>query len=210
MTGRIHGIPISNATPTDGQVLKYVAANGDWEPGAAGVSIKSMQAGTVSITGTNKTGTATISSVTMANAALIFLGWTGPITTGVSMAYDMPYITLTNSTTVTATRCTGYTGHDLTVAFMVVEFTSLKSCQYGTISVATGSTSGTAAITSVNTAKAVLLYLGTNGSTNITMVEAYHCVQLSLTNSTTVTATRYSGASGGALTVGFCVAEFAN
>lgn len=81
--------------------------------------------------------------------------------------------------------------------------TVINSIQYGTVALTNGSTSATATITSVDTSKAVLINLGYTVSED-TAKDAL--ARLSLTNSTTVTATR--GASVNTCTVGFCVVEF--
>jgi|SRR5688572_19633801 len=72
--------------------------------------------------------------------------------------------------------------------------------EYGDVAVNNGNSSGTATIAAVDTTKAFLSYLGANGSaTN-------HVFKITLTNSTTITATR-DGTSGDA-TVNFCIVEF--
>lgn len=67
---------------------------------------------------------------------------------------------------------------------------TFKGVQRGTITIASGSTSNTATISSVNTAKAGLSNLGViiNPVANVHLCDAF--VSLSLTNSTTITATR--------------------
>lgn len=62
--------------------------------------IKSIQRGTISITGTS--ATATITSVSTAKSAVAFLGFQSN-----SYSIDAPSVTLTNATTVTATRSVG-------------------------------------------------------------------------------------------------------
>jgi len=81
----------------------------------------------------------------------------------------------------------------------------IKSIQYGTLTWASGDTTVTATITSVNTARAVLSYLGFAG-TNTTNPGADEC-SMTLTNATTVTGLRsLSGAS--TASASFCVTEF--
>lgn len=94
--------------------------------GASGWSaIKSIQYGTYTFAGGATTATATISSVTTGKTALIFLGFAieKGATTGV---FNLPYITLTNATTVTATRIVGTDSGSSNVAgtgsFVAVEF----------------------------------------------------------------------------------------
>lgn len=84
--------------------------------------IKSIQYGTVSITGTNTSGTATITSVSTAKTVLQFLGWTTDASVTDNQRRWHPRITLTDATTVTANRNSGATGYDCTVSFAVVEY----------------------------------------------------------------------------------------
>lgn len=83
----------------------------------------------------------------------------------------------------------------------------VKSIQYGSVSIAGSASSGTATVTSVNTAKAVLLHLGVKGpaggSPSIQDAQA----ALTLTDATTVTAQRQTSFTSG-LVVNFCLVEF--
>ena len=84
----------------------------------------------------------------------------------------------------------------------------IKSIQRGTISLFAGSGSATASISAVDTAKSFVNFLGFNvpgASTEPFDLSAM--VRLTLTNSTTVTATHSSGADY-TVTVGFEVIEF--
>jgi len=77
-----------------------------------------------------------------------------------------------------------------------------KSVQYGSVTITTG-TSNTATITSVDTTKAVLITLGSSCDID----NATYTPRATLTNATTVTATRVG--SGGQTTVtSFVVVEF--
>lgn len=81
--------------------------------------IKSLQYGSIAITGTNTTNTATISSVDTNKAVLHFLGFYSAAKDEVMTAQS---ITLTNATTVTATRGTPTgAGGTSTVSFVVEE-----------------------------------------------------------------------------------------
>lgn len=81
--------------------------------------IKSLQYGTISITGTNTTNTATITAVDTSKAILHFLGFHTDSKDEVMTAQS---ITLTNTTTVTATRGTlSGAGGTSTVSFCVEE-----------------------------------------------------------------------------------------
>lgn len=77
----------------------------------------------------------------------------------------------------------------------------IKSIQYGTIAITSPDTSATGTINAVDTTKAALFYLGQSNSSNNSPV------RITLTNSTTVTATRGAD-SGGTATVSFMVLEF--
>lgn len=80
---------------------------------------------------------------------------------------------------------------------------AIKSIQRGTITIAGSSTSNTATITSVNTAKSIISLLGTASTETSTANVLAH---VALTNATTVTATR--GGSTGSLVVGYQVVEY--
>lgn len=82
----------------------------------------------------------------------------------------------------------------------------LKSLQYGTITIASGQATGTAIITSVATANAILVNLDSNPASGNTQAR-YMLTYITLTNSTTVTATRNTAINATVL-VGFCVVEF--
>jgi len=147
--------------------------------------------------------TATIASVDTAKSFVIFLGHTS------NLAADQndrssPRVSLTNSTTVTAQRNTA-DGVSTTVVSAVVISTThylVESIQQGTVAV-TSSTSGTATITSVDTTRSAVFYLGNTGTDSAASVPRRYAV--TLTNATTVTANSNSSASA---TVGFVVVQF--
>ena len=80
----------------------------------------------------------------------------------------------------------------------------IQSIQYGTVSVS-GTTSGTATITAVDTADSMLVFMGQSCTDTTSFFERGN-VGLSLTNSTTVTATKAGSNSN--IVAGFCVVEF--
>lgn len=81
--------------------------------------IKSIQYGSITITGTNTTNTATISSVNTSKTVLHFLGFYSAAKDEVMTAQS---ITLTDATTITATRGTPTgAGGTSTVSFCVEE-----------------------------------------------------------------------------------------
>ena len=67
-----------------------------------GGGIKSIQRGTVSLTGTASTATVTISPVNTSKAMLSFLGFTS--NGNAALGESLTRIALTDSTTITATR----------------------------------------------------------------------------------------------------------
>lgn len=164
--------------------------------------IQSIQQSSVTIGSGNTTGTATISSVSTSNAVLIFDGLT---TTSTAPNTGMAYITLTDATTVTATRNSSG-ANTVTVNFTVLEFKSTYvnvSAQYGTIAMTAGTGSNTATITSVTTSRAPVFYLGMITSQTVSSVSAWGTI--ALTAATTVTSTR--NGTGGTFTAAFCVIE---
>jgi len=156
--------------------------------------INSIQHITVTIASGSSTGTATISSVDTSKTFLIFGGVT--TTDGGSTSGGIGYVTLTNATTVTATR-TGTAAITVTITVTVVEATSslVSSVQYGTVSIS-ATTTNTATISSVDTSRSAVFYLGFTGERIGTVV---------LTNSTTVTGTYGNNGTG---VLSFVVVEF--
>ncbi len=175
-----------------------------------GSPIKSIQSGKINLAGATS-ATATISAVVVANTMLFFNGkYAGGGLGSNTVACVDADITLTNTTTVTASRHTSTTGV-YNVEFVAIEFNSgilNQAIQFGTVSIPSGA-SGTATITSVVTAKAFVVYLGETGADN---TNNYNYLNgptvVELTNSTTVTAFVAGAGQSGALTVRFCVVEF--
>ena len=123
-----------------------------------GPSVKNIQHGSITLTGT--TGTATIDAVVTANSAIIWGNYNNSFTSPGNANDTASYLTLTNTTTVTATR-TDSPG-TLILKFCVVEYESgiLASNQVGSIALSSVA-SNTDTITSVDTSKSMILYLGT-------------------------------------------------
>ena len=84
----------------------------------------------------------------------------------------------------------------------------INSVQYGTVTIASGATSGTATITSVDTSKSVLGFLGFTTAVDSSGVQNRVFPRITLTNATTVTATRDTSDPGKSVTVSFVVTEF--
>ena len=143
----------------------------------ASSAVKNIQYGT--ITGSS---TATISTVVVENSIIL---WGGNDTSDNSATTSgFSSCVLTNSTTVSLAA----TAVNNVGAFCVLEFLPgmVKSAGSGQISV-NGVNSATATITSVNTSKTILTFLGQ--TTNDGTPSAQWC-RLALTNSTTITASR--------------------
>lgn len=164
--------------------------------------IKSVQVGTINLA-TVATNTATITAVDPNNSLIYYEGLSMTVT-NVNLVVCFATVTLTNSTTVTATQ-SGSFGNTVTIGFTVVEFYPgvLRSAQRGFIA-ASGSTTATATITAVDTTKAQVMLLGQldgSGAPNSDSASA----RLTLTNATTVTVTTGAASSAG---VQFQVAEY--
>lgn len=136
-----------------------------------------------SITMTSTTGTATISSVTVANSLVLFMGNTG----GSDPNDILAYLTLTDSTTVTATRI-GVDSSNIVMG-CVIEFASgvISQRQSGVISIGSASLSATATITAVTISKTLLIFAGraTGATTGDSPADTF--TRLELTNTTTIT-----------------------
>ena len=191
-----------------GDRFNGAGAGGYFMGGGAG-KINSIQYGTVAISNAATTNTAAITSVDVNNAFIIPLGMSQ--TAQAFGRWDLTAIrlTLTNATTVTATRGAALSsGETLTQGFVVVEFVPgfLKSVQQGTIDL-NGLTSGTATVTGVVVANAFLIPLGmdtTDSAASPTFdIFGYRVV---LTNTTTVTASRQVS-SAHAFVIGFVLVE---
>ena len=149
-------------------------------------ALKSLQRGTITIPGGgNTTANATITAVVSANARL---RWLGQSLDAGDPSRGFGYLTLANTTTVTATRTSGF--NVATLSFEVAEYLPqfVQSVQRGTITTTTVLTN-TATVSSVNTAKAELDYLGSANNDTASGNAANTLTRLSLTNGTTITAT---------------------
>lgn len=171
--------------------------------------IASVQTGTLSNAG-GTTNTATIASVIPANC-IVLTSWLTQANYASDQRNAYARIDLTNATTLTIT-INFNAGYYTTCRYTVVEFMPgvIRSNQSGTISVASGATSNTATITSVNTAKSFVLPLGTTEDSNAVPPSSDPNAQwftLTLTNATTVTALRNTAAAVNNV-VGYQVVEF--
>jgi len=83
----------------------------------------------------------------------------------------------------------------------------VKSIQRGTISIS-GNSPATATVTSVNTARSLLTYLGQTGYYSGTGVDGISNVRIALTSATTITATAFIAPNAGAFTVSYELVEY--
>ena len=145
--------------------------------------VESIQYGTATVAGTGS-GTATITSVDTSRSVVMFLG-VSTNSGSVNTLYNHAYVALTNATTVTATACA--TANTRTINFVVIQFRPgvVKLMQQFVVTIGVSAGSGTATITSVNTATSLLAH----GGTRVDNGEDLLAPRQTLTNATTVTAT---------------------
>ncbi len=165
--------------------------------------IKSIQRGTIALTAGNLTGTVTITAVVTANCVLTFLGVTSDTATANAERAEAR-VSLTNATTVTATRADSTDNALLSFEIMEYQPGVIKSVQRGTINIVTSTTDP---ITAVDTTKANLSFLGftLDATAAATLRPDVMQPKLVLTNATTVTGSRNT--STGTCIVGYQVAE---
>lgn len=144
--------------------------------------IKSVQRGTISITGA-ASATATITSVDTNNAVLRHLGSTYSASS-IDQSKSKARLALTNATTITATVNTSPGADTCAVVYEITEYYPgvIRSVQRGTISGAASAT-----ITAVDTSRSELVFLGF--TTAITTGDQIYSVRHALVNATTVTQT---------------------
>lgn len=156
----------------------------------------------VQVFATTETGTTTTQTITSVTANNTMLVWQGVENqSGLPGFTQVPWITLTNGTTVTLTQ---QTSGNYTCFYTVVEFVSgvlSQAAQYGSITL-TAATSNTATITSAATTRSACTYLGSTGTGT---TDATTSMAVTLTNATTVTGTLTTAATG---TVGYGVFTF--
>jgi hypothetical protein len=167
------------------------------------ITARAVQQWTITIASGQTTGTATILSV--GSGAFILFGGINP-SISATPSEDFAYVTLTNATTITATRNTGTAG-TVTVTGCIVDGDTtnlIESVQYKTVTISNLAVTGTVSITAVTNTNAAVHLLGWSSSnTTLSTSKEFPIVTLS---GTTVTATR--GVAGGILTVGVVVIEF--
>jgi len=142
--------------------------------------IKSVQRGTIAITG-GTSNTATITAVSTANSLVHYLCQSCSLL-GANGNIVFARVDLTNSTTVTASVNTSPGANTTTVGYEVIEFYPgvIKTLQRGTV--AQGASPAT--ITSVNTVKSYIDYLGFTDVVGVPSSDV--CERLALASATTV------------------------
>lgn len=173
------------------------------------VSIQNvLMAGTDSVAST----THTITSVSTTRTAVFNRTGHSMVQTPNNPVNPSSYLhryTLTNATTLTKVRFTGAANRS-DLALVVVEFAAsvVASIQYGSITVNAPGTTGTATITSIDTARSVVAALGHSTDSPESSLGGEGSASVTLTNATTVTATKGGGGTYG-ITISFMVIEFA-
>lgn len=164
--------------------------------------IRSVQYGTMTVT-TSGTNTATITAVDTANSVVQFTGIICDTSTS-NPVFTHGRVSLTNSTTVTGVSYPDASTR--TIGFVVFEYAPgvLRSRQAVAITISPSAGSNTATITSVNTAKSVLVY----GGVYINAGDDKLGANFTLTNATTVTATNGNTVSGSTEVYGTVVEFF--
>lgn len=168
---------------------------------------QSVQEFTILIGTSATSNTATITSVDTSRSLIVWGGLSSNATTA-NPAITSARVTLTNGTTVTAVRNTADATDTVTVSGTVVQFNScaVSSVEYGTVSIAAASATGTAAISSVTTTNSAVQFLGV--SSDGTSVDYGRTgARLNITSSTQVTATRSTTTTAN-IVVAFAVVQF--
>ena len=167
--------------------------------------IRSIQRGTITLTSV-ASASATITAVDLSSSLLFLLGQSYSAAGG---AWDDTHcrIELVNATTVTANRNNAPAATSI-VSFEVVEFWPgvINTPQRRGLSIAGTSTTDTLS-PAVNLSRASLIYLGESSNVASGSEHADAKTRLTLTDSTTVTATR-GAAAGGTAAVKYMVWEW--
>lgn len=168
--------------------------------------IDMSEGGVITLGSGVKSATATLgSSYDTTRSSLFFDGIDQDTTTNTASS-SQASIYLTNSTTVTCTRGSASTTVILKCSYHIVQWSTgvTKSVQRGEIFTQNAITSNTDTITSVDTTKSFANMLGSNSTSTAAMRQTQFTT--SLTNGTTVTATRQLSTDGATST--YQVTEF--
>lgn len=168
------------------------------------ITAQGVQNFSITIGSGQSNGTATINAV--GSGAYIHYGGQNNTSSGNACSTIFQNVTLTNSTTITASRnSSAATTITLKGSIVDADTTNLvRTIQYGTINIAGAATTGTSSISSVTLANSVVQHLGWT-STNVSLQAQRESAVLTLTGSN-ILATRAS--STGTLVIGYVVIEF--
>jgi hypothetical protein len=200
----VDGVAIANILSFAGRTLTAGdAIDGLLVPSTASGPITSIQQVSITIATSATSNTAAITSV---DTALTSIHFNGIDTASTTNEYALARVELTNATTVTAYRNSADASNTCTVKATVVTWNTdwIQSIQHGTITL-TGASSGNATISSVTTANAVAVWLGTTSNTT-TLQCARGSVRVKVNSATQVLASR--GTTTDNATVGYCVIEW--
>lgn len=164
--------------------------------------VKRVQQANFNFSGLSTTVTL-LNAVDTANCMIAYGGWYASSASGTE-----PYVALTNSTTVTATNEQN-TGGIANVTCSVIEFQSgvVSRRQAGSVSMASGVTSQTTSITSVDLSRSLVNWTGkTSGSANQSGLSNFTVNKL--TSSTQITTSRGNTPSGNTVIQAWEVIEF--
>lgn len=178
----------------------------------SGILNSSTQPTSINLSTIQLTNTATITSVSAANSMLLYSGqdMTTSGATWTQFDKDNSWVTITNGTTLTATR-TAENSTSININSTVLEFKSnvVKSVNRGSIVIGASSNSNTATITSVNTSFTVVGYTGfTAADGSATTAVNVKQSAVILTNATTITAQTSANDATNTRTVGYDAVEF--
>lgn len=172
--------------------------------------IQSVQHGSITISGTATSATATMTAAPLNRSMLVGISQNCDLTNGVDVASTFARLVFTDATTITLQR-TGAVAATIVAKFMVVTWKPgvLRSMQRGTIDL-TNLATGTATITAVTMAKTWLGWLGWQTAQTVEnrYIQAYTMLSCALTNATTITVARQSNPGNQTATAGFEIAEW--
>ncbi|MBX9583665.1 MAG: hypothetical protein K2X87_25465 [Gemmataceae bacterium] len=177
---------------------------------AASPYVRSVQAVSITIPAGSTSATQTVTSVSTTRSVIF---WDGQLTDNTSLAPDRTTarLTLTDATTVTATRAASSGTNGITVKAYLVEFQAsvVDSVEYGTVSIGSGASSNTATVASVDVTRSTVFYLGSTTTSNSSGTAEQHLMTVTLTDATTVTAAT-SATSTATRIASFCVVQWAS
>lgn len=171
--------------------------------------IESVEKVTVTIAASTASNTATISSVDTTRTSLIptyFRGGDG----STNATQDFPMVDLTDATTVTGQTYADSSSQNRHIVCTAVQWASwaVENVQRGTITIAANTTSNTATLgTTVDATRSAVIHLGEITPISALQFGTTRCT-LSLTDGSTVTATRGANDASNGMTVSFEVIQF--